>query len=139
VVAEITQNGAPVVLNPGAAGAAAYEIVVGSYSAPGPRRLGRVADLRVRHAGTSVLVDWRAVPGARRYAVTVALTNGVHEVYVATHGTLRITGVNGEFSGRVTVEAMGDGANTTTGSAVDRRVPRVAVPAVGGRSRGRRA
>jgi hypothetical protein len=136
VVAEITQNGAPVVLNPGAVGAAAYQIVVGSYRAPGPRRLGRVVHLRVEHAGTSVLVTWRAVPGARRYAVTVALTNGVHEVYIATHGTLRILGVNGEFSGRVTVEAIGDGASTATGPAVARRVPRVAVPAVGGR-RGR--
>jgi hypothetical protein len=135
VVAEVTQNGAPVVLHPGGVGAAAYQIVVGSYSAPGPRQLVRVAHLRVRHAGTSVLVAWRAVPGARRYAVTVTLTNGIHEVYVATRGSLTITGVNGEFSGRVTVEAIGDGASTTTGPAVARRVPRVSV---GGRGRGRR-
>ena len=125
IAAQITENGTPVVVHPGATGSAGYETVVASYRAPGPRRLPRIAHLRVRHAGTRVLVTWKGVPGARRYAVTVTLSGGEHVVYLVSAPRLTVPGVFGEFTGRLTVVALGDGARTRSGVPAAARIRRV--------------
>jgi hypothetical protein len=124
IVAEITENGTPVVLHPGATGSAAYEMVLASYRAPGPRMLPRVAHVRVRRPGTRVLVAWRAVRSAARYAVTVTLSSGVHVVYMTRRPSLTIPGVFGEINGRLAIQAIGDGITTRDGPTVNATIPR---------------
>jgi hypothetical protein len=117
IVAQITENGTPVVVHPGATGPAAYELVLTSYHAQGPRRLGRVTNVRVHHAGTRVLVSFSGVRGARRYALTVRLSNGLDVVYLTMAHELTIPSVFGEITGKIAVQAFGDGASTLTGPA----------------------
>jgi hypothetical protein len=123
IVAQFTENGAPVLLRPGATGPGAYETVVASYRAPGPRPLSRPAHVRVRHVGTRVQVAWSRVRAATRYAVTVTLSGGEHLTYLTRGRTLTVPGMFGEFTGRVTIQALGDGARTTTGPAKVTTIP----------------
>jgi len=52
------------------------KFTVASYRAPSARRPGRPAGLRVRRAGSSLTVTWRAPAGARRYQAAVRLSDG---------------------------------------------------------------
>jgi len=88
ILAEIIQNGAPVVVNPGARGTSADQLIVATYRAPGPRRLSRVTQIHVRHLDTRVLVSFGGVRGANRYAVTLTLSSGQHLVYLIARHTL---------------------------------------------------
>jgi hypothetical protein len=117
IIAQIAENGTPVVLHPGRAGAGAYETVLASFNAPGPRRLAAVTHIRVRHRSTRVLVSFAGVPGARRYAVIVTLSSGLRLDFIVRRGRLVIPRVFGEMTGRVTIEALGDDDATRTGPA----------------------
>lgn len=100
-------------------------IVVAAYRARGPRRLGRVGHVSVRHANTRVLVSFTGVRGARRYAVTVTLSSGQHLLFLVRQRRLTVTGVPGEITGAVTVQALGDNARTRTGPGAMARIPQV--------------
>lgn len=113
VVARFTENGLPVELSPHAKSGGL--ITVASFRAPGPRRLAAVSGLRVRHAGTRLLVRFATVAGARRYAITVIASSGQRQSYLVTAGSASIQGVFGEITGKVSVQAIGDNASTLTG------------------------
>jgi PKD repeat protein len=119
ILAEIFEDGAPVLLRPGAPAT----IVLARYRAPGPRRLGRVARLSVHHADTRVLVSFSGVRGTQRYAVTVTLSSGQHLLFLVRRRRLTVNDVPGEITGKVTVQALGDGARTRTGPATLARIP----------------
>jgi PKD repeat protein len=125
ITAEVVQNGAPLVLAPGKAPSSAVQIVLTSYRAPGPRILGKVSRLQVRHVGTRVLVGWGAVRGAREYAVTVVLSSGQHILFLTRTASLTIPGVFGEFTGKVSVQALGNNATTRTGAPVIARFGKI--------------
>ncbi len=140
IVAEITQNGEPVAMGAvsraarsSARPSSADEIVLASYRAPGPRRLGRVRELRTRHLHSTVRVRFSGVPGARRYDVAVTLSDGARMAFVTRHHSVVISHVFGEVSGHVRVRALGDGASTSDG------LPRSAPIRALARARPRRA
>jgi hypothetical protein len=120
ILAEVFENGAPVLLRAGAPAAFA----VAGYRAPGPRRLGRVARVGARHLGARVLIAFSGVRGARRYAVTVTLSSGQRLLFLIDRRRLTLAGVPGEITGRVAVQALGDGARTRTGPPAVARIPR---------------
>lgn len=66
IVAIATVDDQPVIFNPDAAEPG--ELVVASYRAAGPTRLGAVRKLRARHRGTQLLVSFDRVGGAKSYA-----------------------------------------------------------------------
>ncbi len=118
ILAEIFEDGAPVLLRPGAPAT----VVVAAYRAPGLRRLGRVAHVSVHHVDTRVLVSFSGVRGARRYAITVTLSSGQHLLFLVRQQRLTVTSVSGEITGRVTIQALGDNARTRTGPATAARI-----------------
>jgi hypothetical protein len=125
ITAEVVQNGAPLVLAPGKAAGSAVQDVLTAYRAPGPRELGMVHLLRARHAGTRVLVSFGAVRGAGEYAVTVALSSGQHILFLTRQVSLAIPGVFGEFTGTVSVRAVGNNATTRAGVPVSVRFGKI--------------
>lgn len=116
IVAQIVQNGAPIMLSRGPA--ASSELVVARYRAPGPRELARVAHLQVRHTGTRLLVRFGHVTGAVGYSVTIALSSGQREVFRTTQARLTVRGVFGEITGQVSARALGNNTTVRTGPAV---------------------
>ncbi|MGA2006840.1 MAG: hypothetical protein ABSH27_04690 [Solirubrobacteraceae bacterium] len=124
IVAEVTQSGAPVSLTPSGSPTNAADIVVATYSAAGPRRLGRVGRLIARHTGTTVVVKFDGVPGASRYDATLSLSNGERVLYVVNGHALTIRGVSGDLDGKVTVEALGNDATTRDGPSASVQIPR---------------
>jgi len=52
------------------------EVVVARYTAPQPPRVGKATGLRVRHAGTSVVVTWRPGANAAAQRLVVRVPNG---------------------------------------------------------------
>jgi hypothetical protein len=116
VIAIASENGTPLVLAPGATNPG--QRVVCSYRASGPRRLGTVRRLRAAVSGQHVAVSFAGVPGARSYAVLIALQNGVRTDYVVSRRSLRATiATGGTMAGTVTVRALGDGLTSATGTA----------------------
>jgi hypothetical protein len=59
-----------------AEGAIVRELSVGQYTAPRAFRPGRPRKLRLARHGTSALVTWAAVPGARTYHIKVTGSDG---------------------------------------------------------------
>jgi len=120
ILAELFENGAPVLRRPGAPPA----ITVAAYRAPGPRRLDRVAHLRVRHLDARVVIGFSAVRGTRRYAVTISLSSGQRLLFLIARRDLTVRGVPGEITGRVAVQALGDGASTRSGPTLAASIPK---------------
>ena len=118
LVAEITENGVPIVLSPNAPAGRSAQRILARYIAPGPRVLARVTGIRVRHVGTAVLVSFGGVAGAHRYAVAATLSNGQHALIFTARPRLTISGVPGEFGGRIAIQALGNGATTRSGPTV---------------------
>jgi len=118
LVAEITENGVPIVLSPSAPVGRSAQRILARYIAPGPRVLARVTGIRVRHVGTAVLVSFGGVAGAHRYAVAATLSNGQHALIFTARPRLTISGVPGEFGGRIAIQALGNGATTRSGPTV---------------------
>jgi hypothetical protein len=114
IVAEIVQDGAPVVLQPSTTSGAG-QIVVASYRAAGPPQLGRVQGLTVSHSGTQVHVSWGRAFDALGYEVTLVTSSGRHEVFRVHRTKLVISDVFGEFSGKVIVRAIGDNVHARSG------------------------
>ena len=102
IFAEIVENGAPVIVRPGAGAL----IVVAAYRAPGPWRLGGVAHLHVGHRGARVLVSFTGVVGAHRHAVTVTVSGGQHVLLLTTHHALTIAHIDAEFAGEDTAPPL---------------------------------
>ena len=122
IVAELKSGGAPVVLRTRGSLGHDDQIVVTSYHAPGPPALARVAHLSVRHVGAEILVKFAAVRRATQYGVTVRLSSGQHWLVLTTKRSLAITGVPGEISGTVAVQALGNNATTQTGPAATAKI-----------------
>ena len=57
-------------------GAPVRALTVGRYSAPGPKRGGRVRAVRIARRGLTALVTWGAAPGTRLYRIQVRGSDG---------------------------------------------------------------
>jgi hypothetical protein len=118
IVAEISRNGAPV-----------RKLVVATYVTGGTTHLARPGSVRFARRGTVLVVRWRAVPGAARYAVALTLP-GARTMSVVRGTTALLTGVTS--AGRVSVAALGpDGSR---GPVATVHVPAPPTPAQHGRS-----
>lgn len=104
IIAEIFEHGAP-----------QTSLTVASYAPPGQTRLGRVRQVSVRRAGANATITFTNVPGARRYAVYVKLSDGARISYVTTRREITYRGLFPEVAGLVTVRALGDNVYTLTG------------------------
>jgi PKD repeat protein len=62
-------------------GAAVRELTVGHYTAPGPFRPARPRKLRFTRRGTSAVISWGAVAGARSYRIEVRGSDGRLETF----------------------------------------------------------
>jgi hypothetical protein len=114
IVAIATVNDQPVIFNPHAAEPGV--LVVASYRAAGPTRLGAVRKLRARRQGTHLLVSFDRVRGAKSYAVLIALRDGLRTDYVITRASLNVVVPTfGPLAGRVIVRALGDNLTTADG------------------------
>ena len=82
IVAIATVNDHPVIFNPHAAEPG--ELVVASYRAAGPTRLGAVRKLHARRQGTHLLVSLDRARGAKSYVVLIALPDGLRTECVIT-------------------------------------------------------
>jgi hypothetical protein len=118
IVASGTAGGVPLVLRAGVADGG-HETVA-SYRAPGPRRLGRVSHVLAYRTGTRLHVSFHAARGAQRYAVMVALGNGLRTQYEIRARRLSKVLANpaAPLTGKVSVMALGDGLRTTDGRVV---------------------
>jgi hypothetical protein len=95
IVVEVQQNGL-----------VRSRAAIGSYVAPPPlhpRRVGRLAVVRGAHH--SALVRWSAAPGAARYELRVAVSDGRRLLFTRTgrQRTVRVGGIVGRRRLRVTV------------------------------------
>jgi hypothetical protein len=125
IVAIATVNDQPVIFNPHPAEPGV--LVVASYRAAGPTRLGAVRKLRARRQGTHLLVSFDRVRGAKSYAVLIALRDGLRTDYVITRASLNVVVPTvGPLAGRVIVRALGDNLTTADGpeAATSIAVPR---------------
>ncbi len=59
-----------------AEGVTVRELTVGHYTAPGAFRPGRPRKVRIVRRGTSALITWNAVPGARTYRIKITGSDG---------------------------------------------------------------
>lgn len=124
IVAIATVNDQPVIFNPHAAEPG--ELVVASYRAAGPTRLGSVRELRGRRQGTHPLASFARVRGASD-AVLNALRDGLRTEYVITRASVNVViPTVGPLARRVIVRALGDNLTTADGpeAATSIAVPR---------------
>ena len=79
------------------------------FRAPAIPRTGRPRKLSVRRKGTVLRVRWRKARGAKRYGVTLRLSNGKMRFYTLSRRrtSLRIRRVPRDSAGRVEVSAQG--------------------------------
>ncbi len=94
IVALISQDGAP-----------AGQAVVGSYVAAEAARVAAPRGLSVHRAGTRLLVSWRPVPGAWRYATTIS-AGAYRRLLLSTVPHVTFIGVSGITKGSVQVVAI---------------------------------
>ena len=106
IIAQVYINGAP-----------QARTVVGGYLAPGLRRLGRAHAVRVSRRGGRVTVTFAAVPGATRYHLYMALSNGTRQMLVTNARRAVFSPVFLDASGTITVRPLGDGVYTASGPA----------------------
>jgi hypothetical protein len=104
IVAQILEDRTPV-----------QNITVAGYEPPVPRRLARVRHLRVRRTGTTAIITFSKVHGARAYQVSVTTQDGARQLYRTTRDTFTVRGLFLEVAGHVTVRADGDNVNTLAG------------------------
>jgi hypothetical protein len=98
IVADVEVGGLP-----------AHPQTIARFSAPPPRRAGRVTHVRLTRRGTVLTLSWRKVPYARSYLVLVTQRGGgVRTVRVKSkdHG-VRLQDIPATESGRVEVFAFG--------------------------------
>jgi hypothetical protein len=114
IVAIGTENGQPLVLQPGTA--TPGQLIVASYRAPGPTILGHVRQLRANRTGNHLLVSFDRVPGAKKYVVLAALRDGLRTDVVTSSHSLRLSVPTvGSLGGSVTARALGDNLTTSNG------------------------
>jgi hypothetical protein len=84
------------------------DVVVGSYVAPPPPRVGRASGLRVRRAGTGVVVTWRAGQAAAAQRLVAQVPGGplVTRILSGTAHSATVPGIDGRIV-RVSVTALG--------------------------------
>jgi len=97
IVAQVVQNGIP-----------RRNIVVATYTAPGPRRPGRPRFARVARAGGGIRVTWGAAARAARYLVHLRLHDGTNHIYILSRSkrSVGIKGVTASTFGSVTVAGL---------------------------------
>lgn len=120
VVALVTQSGIPV-----------RDVVVATYRARGPLRVGTPTHVRIVRHKSLLTISWAPVPGAAGYATTLSLSNGHDEMSFSRRSSVTFIGADTVLRGGVAVLALG--ANGTRGT-----LGRTLVPAAGARHRGRR-
>ena len=84
------------------------EVVVGSYVAPPPPRVGRASGLSVRHVGSGAVVSWRAGQAAAAQRLVAQVPGGplVTRILSGTARTATIPGIDGRIV-QVSVTALG--------------------------------
>lgn len=98
IVAQITQRG----FNVG------RPVTVATYTAPGPVKLTRPQNVKVRRHGTRITISWDRVAGAARYVVRAILHDGRSLVFLRDAGahTVTVRSVPGFDAGKVMVAAL---------------------------------
>ena len=99
-------------------------IRVGTYTAPGPERPGKVRRLRGTRKGNSLVVSWAPARGAARYAVTVKGAKGTRLGHLVPRGTRRVAFGAVRREERVTVRVRALSRKLRPGPAVQRVVGR---------------
>jgi PKD repeat protein len=99
IVAFVEDDGVPI-----------RELVVARFRASAPRPVGRPR-VTVRRLGSTLIVRWTNVAGARAYVVRVQLTDGTHRLFTSRSGLrgVRLTGVGVRVGGIVAVRGIGAG------------------------------
>jgi hypothetical protein len=115
IIATITHNGLQV-----------SRQTVTSFVAAGPVRPGRPTQLRIARRGGALTVSWGPAPGAARYAVAIALSDGRRLLLLTGHRSARVRQVAATTSGSVRV--LGLSAASARGSAATARVARLHRP-----------
>jgi hypothetical protein len=95
VVAIVEQDGRP-----------RAEIVVAHFHVPGPARLGRPRMLRAARRGTSLVMSWHGVDGARAYALTIVTSDRRRVTTVVRTGRFTLFDVAPSTTARMTVAAL---------------------------------
>jgi hypothetical protein len=99
IVAQVVQSGAP-----------RTTITVTTYRAPGPPRLRRPVRLRVGRDGALVVVRWRPVAGAARYATSFRVGGIERRLVITRKPIVRLPDLTGREASLVTVRPIsGDG------------------------------
>ncbi len=99
------------------AGVPRLDQTVATYVAPGPARPARVRGLRLARHGRTLTARWRAVRGARGYAVRVTLPGGRSLLRVVPPGQRRLAVGGVSRRGRATVTVAARDAAGRTGPA----------------------
>jgi hypothetical protein len=97
IVADVTQNGLP-----------RRQIVVASYTAPGPRKPGKPKFVRAKRRGGKVKVSWGKATAAAGYIVRVRLHDGTNRLYTvsAKKRSFTVPGVATRTFGSISVQAI---------------------------------
>ena len=98
ILAQITQRG----FNVG------RPVTVATYTAPGPVKLTRPENVKVRRHGTRITISWDRVSGVARYVVRAILHDGRSLVFLRDAGahTVTVRAVPGFDAGKVMVAAL---------------------------------
>ncbi len=103
-------------------GVATKLLRVARYAAPADARPARPRGVRVRRRGARLVVSWRAVAGARTYAVTVTPRGAPPAMRITRRQTVRFGGIARRARGSVLVAALG--STNVAGRQARARIPR---------------
>ena len=95
-------------------------LTVARYSAPGPMRPARPSRLRVRRAGSRLLVSWRTAKGARSHELALRLSDGRRLLFRTGRRSLSVKRVAPRMRGSVRVRGLS--ASGTKGRAAAAKV-----------------
>jgi hypothetical protein len=103
LVAQIVEGGIPTT-----------PLVVAHYTAPGPARPGRPANLRVNRSGSTLTIRWDKARAAVEYEVAVLLVNGEQIVKLTRAHSEQLSGVPSDLKSTVTIFPIGAGMTAGT-------------------------
>jgi hypothetical protein len=107
---------------------AAEERTVARFTPPSPV-LATPAGLKVRRAGSGLVVSWTGVPDAKRYEVTVTTSDGAQKFLTVRTRTARFTRIAKTATGTITVRAT---ATLRASRTARTKLPRAAKAKSGG-------
>ncbi len=93
-------------------GIASVKKTIATFVAPSPAKPAR-PHVKVKRSGTTLKVTWKTVRGAKRYAVTVSLSDGRKLTYATKKKAVSVPAVGKKVTGSVSVSAQ---AGALTGS-----------------------